>query len=260
MRSRNGWNRNQLLVALHLYCKMPFGKMHKGNPEIVRFSKMIGRTPSALAMKLTNIASLDPAIISSGRKGLPGASAADSAMWNEMQSNWESFALEAADAVHQLESSQEIADSSTQDQAEDQGSYIGIDKITQTKVRVGQSFFRQAVLSAYDFRCCITGLNVPELLIASHIVPWRVDVNNRMNPKNGLCLSTLHDRAFDIGLIAVDSSMKIMVSPKIKKINNDFFRDAVLKYEGASLKMPEKFLPEQNFLKYHREVLFKSSV
>jgi len=76
----NNWNHDQLLVAFNLYCQMLFGKMHSRNPEIIRLATLIGRTPSALAMKLTNIARLDPAITSIGRKGLNGASAADKLM------------------------------------------------------------------------------------------------------------------------------------------------------------------------------------
>ena len=82
MAIRIGWTRQQLLVAFNLYCRMPFGKMHSRNPEIVKYAELMGRTPSALAMKLTNIASLDPAITSTGRRGLEGASAADKAMWH----------------------------------------------------------------------------------------------------------------------------------------------------------------------------------
>ena len=85
MPSRIAWTRQQLLVAFSLYCKMPFGKLHSRNPEIIKYAGLLGRTPSALAMKLTNIASLDPAIIASGRKGLKGASKADRQMWEEMQ-------------------------------------------------------------------------------------------------------------------------------------------------------------------------------
>ena len=95
MATRTGWTRPQLLVAFNLYCQMPFGKMHARNPQIIKYAELIGRTSSALAMKLTNIASLDPTITSSGRKGLDGASAADGAMWEEMQADWEHFAIES---------------------------------------------------------------------------------------------------------------------------------------------------------------------
>ena len=89
MAYRSIWTREELLVAFALYCRLPFGRLHSKNPEIVEVAAAIGRTPSALAMKLTNIASLDPAIISTGRSGLSGASANDREMWNEMQRDWE---------------------------------------------------------------------------------------------------------------------------------------------------------------------------
>ena len=99
MAVRTGWTHQQLLVAFNLYCQMPFGKMHSRNPEIIKYAELIGRTPSALAMKLTNIASLDPAITSTGRKGLQGASAADKIMWEEMQADWEQFAIKSQQAT-----------------------------------------------------------------------------------------------------------------------------------------------------------------
>ena len=105
MAAQNRWTREQLLIAFYLYCRMPFGKMHSRNPEIIRYANLIGRTPSALAMKLTNIASLDPAIINSGRSGLPGASAADRAMWDEMNADWDAFSLDSHRAIELLDSS-----------------------------------------------------------------------------------------------------------------------------------------------------------
>ena len=87
------WTRDQLLVAFALYCRLPFGRLHYRNPEIIKFAEAIGRTPSALAMKLTNIASLDDAITTTGRSGLRNASAADRAMWEEMHEDWERFAV-----------------------------------------------------------------------------------------------------------------------------------------------------------------------
>ena len=72
MLKRPGWTREQLLIAFALYCRLPFGKLHYRNPEIVRIAEAIGRTPSALAMKLSNIASLDPEITSTGPQGSGG--------------------------------------------------------------------------------------------------------------------------------------------------------------------------------------------
>jgi len=68
------WEKDQTKLAFYLYCQIPFGKLHQGNPEIVELAKLIGRTPSAVAMKLVNFASLDPAITGTGRKGLSNSS------------------------------------------------------------------------------------------------------------------------------------------------------------------------------------------
>ena len=85
----------------------------------------------------------------------------------------------------------------------------GEDRLVQTTARRGQAFFLSAVLSAYDRRCCVTGLSIPTLLIASHIVPWTHDETNRLNPENGLLLSPFHDRAFDRGLITIDEGSNL---------------------------------------------------
>ena len=59
------------------------------------------------------------------------------------------------------------------------------------------------MLASYNATCCVSGLRHEKLGIASHIVPWSHDTHNRLNPQNGLCLSALHDRAYDQGLMAV---------------------------------------------------------
>lgn len=259
MANRSGWQREQLLVAFHLYCRMPFGKMHRGNPDIIRYAALIGRTPSALAMKLTNIASLDPAITSTGRKGLEGASSADRAMWEEMQADWERFAVATQQSIDRVEGHAHDASAIEYIPADEAENYEGSEKLALTKTRVGQAFFRNAVLSAYDYRCCISGLAVPQLLVASHIVPWRHDAKNRLNPRNGLCLSMLHDKAFDLGLICVADDFTVQISPKLKRLDDAFLASSILKYDGQHLRTPEKFLPQREFLTFHRETVFAST-
>jgi putative restriction endonuclease len=68
-------------------------------------------------------------------------------------------------------------------------------------VRVNQSQFRKIVLSKFNNQCCITGITQPEFITAIHILPWSRDNGNRLNPKNGLALNILHDKAFDCGLL-----------------------------------------------------------
>ena len=254
MVARRKWTRQQLLVAFGLYCRLPFGRLHSRNPEIVRFAEAIGRTPSALAMKLTNIASLDPAITSTGRTGLMGASANDRAMWEEMHSDWERFAVESQQAIETVRAREEPTDEIPQDTDEYP---IGEDRAVQTTVRVGQNFFRSAVMSAYGGRCCITALSVPSLLVASHIVPWRHDKSNRLNPRNGLLLSALHDKAFDSGLLTINDDMTVLVSQDNLVLEDDYFQKSILNYQGQQIELPEKFAPDPAFLSYHRERVFQ---
>ena len=207
-----------------------------------------------MAMKLVNIASLDPAITSTGRSGLRAASANDRAMWEEMNSDWERFAVECEQALMGIESGAQRADAVIGDYDEFP---VGEDRIVQATTRIGQRFFRAAVLSAYNEQCCITGLTIPKLLIASHIVPWRHDIANRTNPQNGLLLSALHDRAFDAGLLTINDDMTVKVSRKYAVNSGEFFANAISRYNGRPISLPEKFAPDQEFLAYHREHIFQ---
>ena len=255
MTVRVRWTRQQLLTAFNLYCRLPFGKIHYRDPEVIRYAEAIGRTPSALAMRLANIASIDPVITSSGRRGLShGATVDVRNMWDEMHGNWEEFIVEAHQALDDFGLTTEYGKDSIDDQ-DDIPIGLGEDRSVLTTVRRGQSFFRSAILSAYNYRCCITGLAIPTLLIASHIVPWRYDTANRVNPRNGLLLSVLHDRAFDRGLITIKDDFTVQVSPAY--LDDAFFSSSVAAYNGRPIRQPEKFAPSREFLAYHREHIFQ---
>ena len=207
-------------------------------------------------MKLGNIASLDPAITSTGRAGLRAASANDRAMWDEMQSDWERFAIESEQAMSEVQAREGLGmEKQVRDDTSDR---VGEDRITQATTRIGQNFFRSAVLSAYSGRCCVTGLSLPTLLVASHIVPWSHDSANRVNPRNGLLLSVLHDKAFDTGIITVRDDMTVQVSHKHSVRNDKFFSESITHYDGQSISLPEKFTPDRGFLSYHREHIFQN--
>jgi predicted restriction endonuclease len=168
-----------------------------------------------------------------------------------MQSDWSKFVVEAATAADSFgvapmpEDEEMVAD------------YTGSERPSEVMTRIGQGFFRRTVLSAYDNRCCITGLAVTALLTASHIVPWKVDASNRLNPRNGLCLSALHDRAFDCGIITISEDMTVRVSKSTVYEADAFFESSLRAYEGKMVSLPEKFRPDPNFLNYHREHVFK---
>ena len=255
MANGSRWTRDQLLVAFALYCRLPFGRFHYRYPEITRLAEAIGRSPSSLAMRLGNIASLDPAITSTGRVGLRGgASVAVRAMWEEMHEDWERFAVKSRRAIAAVGAEEVPPDEPLDD---DDGALVGVDRTVVATARVGQSFFRAAVLSAYNGRCCITGLSLPSLLVASHIVPWSHDETNRVNPRNGLLLSALHDKAFDNGLLTVADDMTLRVSGKHAEIDDPYFSESFRRYEGCRISLPEKFSPDRNFLSYHREHIFQ---
>jgi putative restriction endonuclease len=73
------------------------------------------------------------------------------------------------------------------------------------------------VLSNYNNKCAITGIDIPELLLASHIIPWSKNEEHRLNPQNGVCFSALYDKAFDKGLIGINTNHEIMFSDSNQK-------------------------------------------
>lgn len=247
------WTRRELIIAFNLYCQLPFGKIHSRNPIIMKVAKRLNRTSASIAMKMLNFASLDPIITDSGRHGLGNASTADKEIWQEFQRNWERMTLEGQRLLRVAKALPitKLTDEINVD-------FAGRTRKATVDVRLKQSFFRQAVLSSYQSRCCMSGLDDPRLLIASHIVPWNKDKANRLNPSNGLCLSALHDKAFDQGLITVLPNLAIRISKQVAGSKNDFCKRALVSLEGKKINLPEKFVPSSEFLAYHNENIFLS--
>lgn len=246
------WTEQELKLAFHLYCQMPFGRMHRGAPEIIELAGLLGRTPSSIAMKLVNFASLDPAIVASGRKGLDGASRQDREIWERFHADWEGLAMECT----QLRQAYAPANQGLAIKEDDVDYFVGETRQAQVARRVGQSFFRKAVLSIYRHRCCMSGLAESRLLMASHIVPWSRDPANRLNHANGLCLSALHDRAFDQGLLTVSGEMTIVVSETLSRRADSLTRQFFSALAGKQIELPERFLPRPEMLAWHREHVF----
>lgn len=250
------WTRDELILAINLYCKLPFGKMHRGNPEVIALSNIINRTPSAVARKLGNFASFDPTLKSRNIGGLPNAGELTEKIWNEFYNNWDAALLYSEELLakqkHTTIEKQNKIDLSDLPKE-------GKEKERLVKVRVNQSIFRTIILATYNYKCCITGIDNSDLLIASHIVPWSKDDKNRLNPMNGLCLNALHDRAFDKGLITVDAknyTLKISEKLKSKKVPDSIVQN-FLKYENKEIVLPDKFIPSADFLKVHNDFFNK---
>ena len=249
------WTREETLAAFNFYCCEDFGRLHRLNPGVVRLAELLGRTPDSVAMKLVNFASRDPAVTASGRKGMKGASNLDKRILDEFLADRDRVVFESEQAVARLEG--RAVESRVDAEVERIAPPRGLDREGVRKFRVNQSFFRRAVLSAYRGRCCVTGLAVPELLNASHIVPWREDAGERLNPQNGLCLNALHDRAFDRGLMTVAPDGAVIISPRLlaasRKSENAAF---VAESDGRRIEMPAKFPPEREFLAWHNRTVF----
>lgn len=251
---RRDWTREELIVAFNLYCKIPFGRIHIRNPLIIDLARAIGRTPSALSWKLANFARLDPALQKRHVSGATHGAKGEVEIWEEFNGDWEKLSFESEKLLAQLTGRIEELSDETKVFPE------GKTRQAVIRTRVNQGFFRAAVLAAYGSSCCITGCSVTELLNASHIVPWSVDVKNRTNPRNGLCLNAIHDRAFDCGLLTVTPDLRVKISRKAKKKSSDVgTRELLLRYDDASISLPRHFAPEPEFLKYHNEYVFLES-
>ena len=252
------WTKEQVKLAFHLYCQLPYGRIYGRNPEIIALAKVIGRTSDAVAMKMLNIASLDPAITSTGRVGLRGASSLDREVWDEFHSDWERLAVECQLLRQQLDKNT-VEDLEPESEELMPDDFTGETRQVLIAQRIKQHFFRRAVLSSYRGRCCMSGLSDARLLMASHIVPWSKDKANRLNPSNGLCLSAIHDRAFDKGLITLTDDFKIVVSKELKRKIEPFVIEVLLPLDGRTIEPPERFAPQPEFISWHRNQLFVDS-
>ena len=249
---RRNWSHDELNLTFNLYCKTPFGRLHRQNPEVIELARLIGRTPSAVSWKLVNFASLDPTLKKRGISGASHGSIADQAVWDEFNHDWDRLAFESERLRAQLAGSPLAPASSTTSE-----SPPGAEREAMIRVRVNQSFFRAAILAAYASTCCITGLAVPELLIASHIVPWSIDPNNRVNPCNGLCLNALHDRMFDRGFLTITARYTVKVSKRLARTQKlGTIAESILAYDGRPIQLPDHFLPDPKFLDYHEQNIF----
>lgn len=250
MARKDTWTREQLIMALNVYCKIPFKDVKEWHPIIQKYAPLIGRTPVALKMKVGNFGRFDPVLKAKGIVGLSNGSKAEEPIWDEFWGNSEKLAYESeklfAERAGKTIEEYSAIDTSTIPQGKEREAVV--------RLRVNQNFFREAVLTAYLNQCCITGISNAALLEACHISGWADDENNRTNPKNGLCMTPTFHRAYDKFLMAITPDYEIVFSDEMLSGAKDettlkFLRDL----QGRHIIMPEKFTPEQDFLAKHYE-------
>lgn len=265
MIERQRWTRDELLIALNLYHKLTFGQLHARQPVVVALAGKLGRGANSVAMKLCNFASLDPALKLRGIKGLAGASALDRTVWDEFHADLNEAVPASEGALRTLFGADEGSELEVLPKegvrVRKRPPHVPTETIANVKLRRGQEYFRDAVLNNFGGRCGVTKLAVRELLIASHILPWGTHVAERLNVRNGLCLSPLHDAAFDRGLIAFDDKLRLLLSPQLKaELPQRSVAENFGSYAGEILHFPHDAAPpELAFLSQHRATIFRKS-
>jgi putative restriction endonuclease len=252
------WTAPELGVAMNIYCSLPEESFNSTDPLVLEVARLLSRPPEAMVSKLTDLASLNPVRYTFEPKGLGSKVQEGDDIWKAFTDNWasRSFDSEARLADLRGKSVDDLALSTDPEPLPREG----VERAKTVLQRVHQGFFRKTVLASYGNRCCITGLAVPELLVAGHIVRWADDYDNRVNPANGLCLNALHDRAFECGLITLSETNTVLVSSTLRsrsKKTCTALEETLLRYHDVPIQLPTRFEPSQEFLAQHREKRFR---
>lgn len=246
--AHNIWTTEQLIMALNVYCKIPFKDVRESHPIIQKYAPLIGRSETALKMKIGNFGRFDPALQVQGITGLKHGSKAEEEVWDAFWNDPNRFSYESELLLAQR--AEEVTGKNITLAEIDYPE--GTEKEILVRQRVNQNFFRETVLSSYMSQCCITGLKDRKLLEACHIVSWVEDTKNRTNPKNGLCMNPLFHKAYDKHLIGISPDYRIVVSNRLLCETSDKHFYSYLKtLQGRKIYMPEKFHPDTNLLDRH---------
>ena len=220
------WSKEETILAFDLYCKMSFGKISSTNKEIIELATLLERSPGSVALKMHNLAHFDPVLQKRNVTAMAHGSKLDKEVWGEFSNDWEELSFQARKILARKK--EEAVEGILAD-AEIQTLPEGKAKDQIVRNRIGQHFFRMAVLNSYDNRCCITGLAIPDLLIASHE-----------------------------GLISITTDYRVIISSALKhSLKGNNMEDWLLEFAGKKIKMPSKFAPDKRFLEYHNDVIFQ---
>ncbi len=259
---RRNWTEDEVTLALALYVQIPFSKLSSRNPRIVAFADAVGRTPSSVAMKLVNLAHLDPKLKARGVSGMSNGSRTDRLVWERFigadaqvadlaplfnEADGAAARLSVAESAYVLEP--------PKDEDSPIDAYLSqlaaaSERTALVRVRVHQDMFRNAVLSSYRGRCAITGLGDAGVIEAAHILPWSEGKAFRLQPSNGIALSATMHRAFDADLIGITPDFRVEVSKRLlgaaaEGSPGQLLLEAV---NGREIMLPDRFQPNRDFL------------
>lgn len=246
------WTREQLILAFELYCRVPFGRITTRNPLIRELAALLGRTPASVTRKLGNFGAFDPELAARNVSGLTHGSKLDRAIWDEFHQDWGALVVLAHELRAQMTGLSVAPDPIVQPSGPSE-------RVVTVKQRLHQAFFRAAVISSYNNRCCITGLPITECLVAGHIIPWSVDEQRRADPTNGVCLSATFDRLFDGGLITIADDLTVCVIERVRGLKDQSVADLIAARHGQAIIAPARFYPDPVCLRWHRENRFQAA-
>lgn len=241
------WTREQTILTLDLYCRIPFKKASNSNPKIQKLAALMGRSINSVKMKIGNFGSFDEELRRQGIVGLANSSHLDEEVWNQYCGHWDQLANDA------VRIRQQIANASGTQPTPIYDLPAGSEREVITRQRINQSFFRATVLSSYENQCCITRLAEPRLLEACHIVSWSEDESIRTNPTNGLCMNTLFHSAYDKMLMSVTPDYQICISESFLHCarEDDKFYDYLCNLNNKQIILPNRFQPNKEYLDKH---------
>ena len=267
---RRNWSREETMMAFALYIVLEPRECDDKGLDVQRLASFLHRTPSSVALKIWNIAAYDDNRKARGRVGMKHGSKLDSQVWQWYAEDPDAFMEQCLDLLRHALLQADANDFNPVPLASDRNFSLetatflliaerapaGEERPTTTLQRVNQSYFRNSLLQNYHSTCCITGLQLPTLLIASHIKPWKASTpTEKTAASNGLLLNAFHDRAFDQGLISIDNDYCIMVNhDKVKHsdINDKWLYD----FEGSEISLPAISQPSHEFIEYHHKHVF----
>lgn len=246
------WTREQLILAFELYCRIPFQRTKASDSRVKELAGLLGRTPASIARKLGNFGAFDPHLAARDISGLTHGSKLDKAVWDEFHQDWAGLVIRAHDIKSELQPGEPVERPLVQPQGPSE-------RVVTAKQRLHQSFFRDAVLSSYSARCCVTGLPIVECLVAGHIIPWSVDERRRADPTNGVCLSATFDCLFDGGHITIEDNLTLRFSKRLRGLTDRAVAELVAARHGQKIIPPARFFPDPVCLRWHRENVFEAA-
>jgi hypothetical protein len=246
------WTRDELIIAFELYCRIPFQRTKATDSRVKEVASLLHRTPASVARKLGNFGAFDPQLAARSISGLSHGSKLDRTVWDEFHIDWNGLVVLADDLRRRYDPLRTGLESSNAPSGPSE-------KVVNAKQRLHQAFFRDAVLSSYNGRCCVTGLPLVECLVAGHIIPWSVDEHRRADPTNGVCMSATFDRLFDGGLLTIADDLTLSVSERVRGLSDQSVADLIAVRHGQKIALPARFLPDLECLRWHRDNRFLPS-